>query len=202
MKKFIYLLVGITLIVNSTAIAQGTVGINTETPKTTLDIVQPDKATNAGHGFRLDDGNQALGRFLRSDADGIGTWQVFDFPTGYDPEPYTALDGWTITSQNLVYYGNLVTVRARFLRTGLPITATPAAGLIIGNIKSAYAPLAYANVSAICPIMLPSGTIIDNPGIIASCLSDTSVRIYFPTRMSITVNTNEIVFITLTYIHL
>jgi hypothetical protein len=50
------------------------VGINTDTPKTTLDIVQKDQ-TVPGQGFRLDDGNQGNGKFLISDANGIGTWK-------------------------------------------------------------------------------------------------------------------------------
>jgi chitodextrinase len=52
------------------------VGINTDSPTTTLDIIQTDKATNPGHGFRLDDGNQGGGKILTSDANGTGTWQL------------------------------------------------------------------------------------------------------------------------------
>ncbi|MCL1867413.1 MAG: hypothetical protein FWF72_00460 [Paludibacter sp.] len=52
------------------------VGINIDTPKTTLDVVQEDQTTH-GKGFRLDDGNQADGKVLTSDTDGIGTWQLF-----------------------------------------------------------------------------------------------------------------------------
>ena len=142
------------------------------------------------------------GKVLTSDASGNATWQDPRIPIGTDPTPYTAEDGWTITSQNLTYYGNLVTVRARFLRTGAAVTSTPSAGLLIGHIKSEYAPFPNANVSCISPIMESQyGIFIDNPGIIASCLTDTTLRLYFPTRMSITVNTNEIVFITLTFIH-
>jgi hypothetical protein len=51
------------------------VGINTDSPTATLDIIQMDKATNPGHGFRLDDGNQAAGKILTSDTDGVGTWE-------------------------------------------------------------------------------------------------------------------------------
>jgi hypothetical protein len=50
------------------------VGINTDAPKTTLDIVQPDQMVK-GQGFRLDDGNQVDGKVLTSDDDGIGTWK-------------------------------------------------------------------------------------------------------------------------------
>ncbi|MDR2384429.1 MAG: hypothetical protein LBD80_02020 [Tannerella sp.] len=49
------------------------VGINTENPQTTLDIVQRDK-TVKGKAFRLDDGNQGNGKILISDTNGIGTW--------------------------------------------------------------------------------------------------------------------------------
>jgi hypothetical protein len=56
--------------------AAAQVGVNTETPKTTLDIVQTDTLTvGKGKGFRLIDGNQAEGRILTSDADGVGTWK-------------------------------------------------------------------------------------------------------------------------------
>jgi hypothetical protein len=55
------------------------VGINTDVPKATLDIVQPDQ-TVKGKGFRLDDGNQAAGKILTSDADGTGTWKMVGIP--------------------------------------------------------------------------------------------------------------------------
>jgi len=51
------------------------VGINTENPKTTLDIVQRDTATVKGKGFRLVDGNQYRGYVLTSDSIGVGTWE-------------------------------------------------------------------------------------------------------------------------------
>ena len=50
------------------------VGINTETPKTTLDIVQKDKTT-PGQGFRLDDGNEYANYVLTTAADGTATWK-------------------------------------------------------------------------------------------------------------------------------
>ncbi|WP_123906609.1 hypothetical protein [Chryseobacterium sp. MYb7] len=52
------------------------VGINTETPKATLDVV----AKETGKGFRLEDGNQGNNKVLMSDADGIGTWKDLDIP--------------------------------------------------------------------------------------------------------------------------
>jgi len=53
------------------------VGINTDNPQVQgLHIVQKDKGTNQGHGFILDDGNQADGKVLTSDANGIGTWKL------------------------------------------------------------------------------------------------------------------------------
>jgi len=55
--------------------AGGNVGINTNNPTATLDIVQTDKAANPGHGFILDDGNQQPGYTLTCDANGVGTWR-------------------------------------------------------------------------------------------------------------------------------
>ena len=52
------------------------VGINTENPKATLDIVQRDTATVKGKGFRLIDGNQHSGYVLTTDAAGNGTWKL------------------------------------------------------------------------------------------------------------------------------
>ena len=192
-------LLGMLLLAPMGASAQVTIGSG-DIPKTTLDIIG-DTLNVHGEGFRLIDGNQAPNKVLTCQENGVGTWQNLQLPKGTDLEPYTAEDGWTITSQSLVYYGNLVTVRARFQRTGAPVTSTPSGGLIIGYIKSEYAPFENANVSSICPIMNSVATIIDNPGIVSSCLGDASLRLYFPTRMSITVNTDEIVFITLTFIH-
>ena len=48
----------------------GDVGIGTETPTTKLHVVNP----TAG-ALRLEDGTQAAGRVLTSDANGVGTWQ-------------------------------------------------------------------------------------------------------------------------------
>ncbi|MDR1652946.1 MAG: hypothetical protein LBS01_04740 [Prevotellaceae bacterium] len=50
------------------------VGINTENPQATLDVVQKDK-TVPGQAIRIDDGNQGAGKVLTSDADGVGSWQ-------------------------------------------------------------------------------------------------------------------------------
>ncbi|MDR1653579.1 MAG: hypothetical protein LBS01_08050 [Prevotellaceae bacterium] len=56
------------------------VGINTDTPKTTLDIVQKDTATVKGRGFRLVDGNERETFALVCDADGVGTWKQITTP--------------------------------------------------------------------------------------------------------------------------
>jgi hypothetical protein len=72
MKKII-LTIAMAIIAFATASAQ--VGVNTDSPKTTLDIVQKDTATVKGKGFRLIDGNELAGRVLISDDDGVGTWQ-------------------------------------------------------------------------------------------------------------------------------
>jgi hypothetical protein len=72
MRKII-LTIATAIIVFATASAQ--VGVNTDSPKTTLDIVQKDTAAVKGKGFRLIDGNELTGRVLMSDDDGVGTWQ-------------------------------------------------------------------------------------------------------------------------------
>jgi hypothetical protein len=74
MKRKVILTLGIIALMSGAAMfAQ--VGVNTDTPKTTLDIVQKDQ-TVKGKGFRLDDGNQGAGKILTSDADGAGTWML------------------------------------------------------------------------------------------------------------------------------
>jgi hypothetical protein len=49
------------------------VGINTDAPQTTLDIIG-DTAHIHGKGFRLIDGNQSDGKVLICDDNGVGTW--------------------------------------------------------------------------------------------------------------------------------
>jgi len=51
------------------------VGINTENPQTSLDIVQKDQSVK-GKGFRLDDGNQGDGKVLTCNDNGVGTWII------------------------------------------------------------------------------------------------------------------------------
>ncbi|MDR1652945.1 MAG: hypothetical protein LBS01_04735 [Prevotellaceae bacterium] len=67
------------------------VGVNTDNPQATLDVVQKDK-TVPGQAIRIDDGNQSAGRLLTSDANGVGTWVAL---------PQTTL---TPTLFNLIYY--------------------------------------------------------------------------------------------------
>jgi hypothetical protein len=81
MKKSI-LTVGLTALMSGGQLLYAQVGINTDTPKVTLDIVQKDTATVKGKGFRLVDGNEGGGKVLMSDNDGTGTWQYI-----YGPEP-------------------------------------------------------------------------------------------------------------------
>ncbi|MDR1653057.1 MAG: hypothetical protein LBS01_05310 [Prevotellaceae bacterium] len=71
MKKSI-LTLGIIALMSGAALS-AQVGINTDNPTATLDIVQKDQ-TLKGKGFRLDDGNQGAGKILTSDSDGTGTW--------------------------------------------------------------------------------------------------------------------------------
>jgi hypothetical protein len=72
MKRKRFFTAGIIALIFSASL-NAQVGINTDNPQTTLDIVQQDQSTK-GKGFRLDDGNQGAGRVLVSDADGVGTW--------------------------------------------------------------------------------------------------------------------------------
>ena len=74
MKRKVILLGFAALMMCGTATMTAQVGINTETPKTTLDIVQKDKTT-PGQGFRLDDGNEYANYVLTTAADGSATWK-------------------------------------------------------------------------------------------------------------------------------
>ncbi|MDR1653533.1 MAG: hypothetical protein LBS01_07815 [Prevotellaceae bacterium] len=74
MKKSI-LILGLTALTSGGQFLSAQVGINTDTPKTTLDIVQKDTANVKGQGFRLIDGNEGNRKVLTSDADGTGTWR-------------------------------------------------------------------------------------------------------------------------------
>jgi hypothetical protein len=70
--------------------AQVTIG-SFANPKATLDIIG-DTATVKGKAFRLVDGNQGVGRFLVSDANGVGTWIQTDihfFTIQTQPQPFT-----------------------------------------------------------------------------------------------------------------
>jgi hypothetical protein len=73
MRKLVFLAVIFTLMTNGAPWSQ--VGINTNTPKSALNIVQKNKST-PGKGFRLEDGTEAAGKVLTSDADGVGSWQT------------------------------------------------------------------------------------------------------------------------------
>ncbi|MDR2474439.1 MAG: hypothetical protein LBD45_01145, partial [Bacteroidales bacterium] len=77
-KHFFWKFLGIlALLCGQTGVfAQATIGGGV-TPVTTLDVIG-DTAHVKGRAFRLIDGNQAAGRFLVSDADGMGTWTQTD----------------------------------------------------------------------------------------------------------------------------
>ena len=72
-KVFLTGIIALTICGVTSMTAQ--VGINTEKPTTSLDIVQPDSTNNPGHGFRLRDGNEDAGKVLTSDVGGTGTWK-------------------------------------------------------------------------------------------------------------------------------
>ncbi|MDR1652452.1 MAG: hypothetical protein LBS01_02150 [Prevotellaceae bacterium] len=79
MKKSI-LILGFLALTSGGQFLSAQVGINTENPTNTLHIVG-DTATIHGQAFRLVDGNEGAGKFLASDANGVGTWQYFYGPT-------------------------------------------------------------------------------------------------------------------------
>ncbi|GHT18275.1 hypothetical protein FACS189429_4480 [Bacteroidia bacterium] len=121
MKRKVFLTAGIIALLSGAAL-NAQVGINTETPQTTLDIVQADKTTNKGHGFRLADGNEGTGKYLVSDANGVGTWQagtqfqqisdLFEVIPQNDPQINTSVPGqqgtFTIMEQESYRAGNIV----------------------------------------------------------------------------------------------
>ena len=73
-KVFLMGIIALTMCGITTMTAQ--VGINTDDPQVQgLHIIQKDKAANPGHGFILDDGTQAAGEALTSDANGVGSWK-------------------------------------------------------------------------------------------------------------------------------
>ena len=87
-KVFLTGIIALTICGVTSMTAQ--VGINTETPKTTLDIVSDTAVASGGQhgqGFRLIDDNQNSGRVLTSNTDGVGTWE--DPPFAYTPVPPT-----------------------------------------------------------------------------------------------------------------
>jgi len=88
MKKFKFLLMGGIALAMSCVSLNAQVGINTETPSNKgLHILQLDTvgAEKHGHAFRLEDGNQAQGYLLTTDANGNGTWMKPDASWFYMP---------------------------------------------------------------------------------------------------------------------
>ncbi|MDR1652266.1 MAG: hypothetical protein LBS01_01195 [Prevotellaceae bacterium] len=79
MKKGI-LILGVLALMSGGQSLSAQVGINTDAPKTTLDIVQKDTATVKGKGFRLVDGNERKDFALMCDSDGVGTWRQLTMP--------------------------------------------------------------------------------------------------------------------------
>jgi|GEM_PF-1781864 len=102
MKKVKFFKLGaIALTMSSAALnVNAQVGINTENPKATLDIVQRDTATVKGKGFRLVDGHQNAGFVLTSDATGIGTWEASGVSMHLGYFPPTAAERITMPNQS------------------------------------------------------------------------------------------------------
>ena len=57
-------------------LANGNVGIGTTNPEVKLHIKTEGTVSNPMSGFRLEDGNQGLGKVLTSDASGLATWMT------------------------------------------------------------------------------------------------------------------------------
>lgn len=57
-------------------LANGNVGIGTTNPEVKLHIKTEGTVSNPLSGFRLEDGNQGLGKVLTSDASGLATWMT------------------------------------------------------------------------------------------------------------------------------
>ena len=97
------------------------VGINTEKPKTTLDIVGDTAVASGGQhgqGFRLIDGNQAAGKVLTSDDDGVGSWQL---------APLSLITGtWDNVDANVpVALTTAIILNSPSTYTGLSVTLPP-----------------------------------------------------------------------------
>ncbi|MDR1652055.1 MAG: hypothetical protein LBS01_00110 [Prevotellaceae bacterium] len=161
MKKSI-LILGLAALMSSGQSLFAQVGINTDAPKTTLDIVQKDTATVKGRGFRLVDGNEAAGKVLTSNDDGEGTWTN---PTRCETIPgpqfvndYIVLaEGWEavdISDWTFMQCGNMVTISGFVMYHGsstMPIIQDNGQILDfwIFYIKPPYRPSTYSAFSGV-----------------------------------------------------
>jgi hypothetical protein len=97
--KFLFFCIFALLCEQTGVFAQVTIGSGAD-PQTTLDIIG-DTATVKGMGFRLIDGNQGAGRFLVSDANGIGAWtqaEIHFFTVQIQPKKFTFYENPSISA--------------------------------------------------------------------------------------------------------
>ncbi|MEN4758961.1 hypothetical protein ABEG63_01355 [Chryseobacterium sp. C39-AII1] len=92
---------GQTLATVATMRANGNMGVGTTNPLQRLHIVSDGTSTTPVAAIRIEDGNQAAGKILTSDANGVGTWQS---PAAQSSVNIYNTDG-TLTGNRIVTQG-------------------------------------------------------------------------------------------------
>lgn len=90
------------IVLSNTILAQ--VGINTTNPTAMFHVFGTTTPGTGPYAFRLEDGTQAIGKVLTSDANGNGYWQV----PASGGSTYTFNNGLTLTGSNVKLGGTLV----------------------------------------------------------------------------------------------
>lgn len=90
------------IVLSNTILAQ--VGINTTNPTAMFHVFGTTTPGTGPYAFRLEDGTQAIGKVLTSDANGNGYWQV----PASGGSSYTFNNGLTLTGSNVKLGGTLV----------------------------------------------------------------------------------------------
>lgn len=117
MKKLFLLSI---LLISSMFFSQKRVGINTDSPQAALHV----KADSGDAGFMLEDGNQATGKVLTSDASGKATWAAPSQSWFYLPSfdlPATGLGDYTFNLYN-VYKQFIQTDNTKFKSSNPSLT--------------------------------------------------------------------------------